>query len=140
MVEKLKPNRPDGLTDVTVNFRLDVNGILDVTVEERTSGKKVSEQLKASRQRLSPAQIAQSQAKLADLRAAVGTESPRLDATTIALLDRAQAAMANPSLDPDMADSLREIVAAIHEAAAAGDEAEVETMGDELVDLLFELE
>src|SRR5215831_13649006 len=32
MVEDLQPNRPDGLADVVVNFALDVNGILDVTV------------------------------------------------------------------------------------------------------------
>ena len=65
MVEDLKPNRADGLSDVTVNFQLDINGILDVTVVERTSGKRVSERLKASRQRLSPDDISQSQAKLA---------------------------------------------------------------------------
>ena len=63
IVEEPQPDRPDGLSDVTVNFQLDVNGILDVTVVERKSGKRFSERLKASRQRLSPEDIAQSQEK-----------------------------------------------------------------------------
>ncbi|MCP4709060.1 MAG: Hsp70 family protein, partial [Planctomycetes bacterium] len=57
-VENLKPNRPDGLTEVTVNFVIDVNGILDVTVKERKTGKRISRQMKANRQKLSPEQIA----------------------------------------------------------------------------------
>src|SRR5919109_1318068 len=64
MVEDLQPNRPDGLADVVVNFALDVNGILDVTVTERATGRQVRERLKADRQRLSPEQIDASQAKL----------------------------------------------------------------------------
>ena len=64
MVEDVQPNRPDGLADVVVNFALDVNGILDVTVTERATGRQVSERLKADRQRLSPEQIGASQEKL----------------------------------------------------------------------------
>src|SRR5262249_10906618 len=56
-VEDLKPNRPDGLTDVVINFQLDINGILNVSVSERKSGLQVRRQLKANHQQLSPEEI-----------------------------------------------------------------------------------
>ncbi|MEJ5198114.1 MAG: Hsp70 family protein, partial [Anaerolineae bacterium] len=142
MVEGLKPNRPDGLSDVTVNFRLDVNGILDVTVVERKSGKRVSERLKATRQRLSPEEIAQSQAKLA----AVYTEAEKaiadatMDPGVAALLERAQKALEQADLDADLADDIAGVVADIRHAVAAGDDAQVEAYCDRLIDLLMEAE
>jgi molecular chaperone DnaK len=142
MVEDLKPNRPDGLSDVTVNFQLDINGILDVTVAERKSGKRVSERLKASRQRLSPDDIAQSQAKLAaaytEIEAAVADAA--LDPGVAALLDRAQRALDQPDLDAELADDIAGAVADIRHAVAAGDDAQVEKYCDELIDLLMEVE
>ena len=142
MVEDLKPNRPDGLSDVTVNFQLDVNGILDVTVVERKSGKRVSERLKASRQRLSPDDIAQSQAKLAaaytEMEAAAAEAA--LDPGVAALLDRAQRALDQPDLDAELADDIAGVVADIRHAVAEGDDAQVEQYCDELIDLLMEVE
>jgi molecular chaperone DnaK len=142
MVEDLKPNRPDGLSDVTINFQLDVNGILDVTVVERKSGKRVSERLKASRQRLSPDDIAQSQAKLAaaypEIEAAVADVA--LDPGVAALLDRAQKVLDLPDLDAALADDIAGAGADIRHAVAAGDDAQVEKYCDELIDLLMEVE
>ena len=142
MVEDLKPNRPDGLSDVTVNFQLDVNGILDVTVVERKSGKRVSERLKASRQRLSPDDIAQSQAKLAaaytEMEAVVAEAT--LDPGVAALLDRARKALDQPDLNAELADDIAGAVADIRHAVAEGDDAQVEKYCDELIDLLMEVE
>jgi len=145
MVEDLQPNRPDGLADVVVNFALDVNGILDVTVTERTTGRQVSERLKADRRRLSPEQIGASQEKL--LLADSGFEEEdeeeldvELDPGTMALLERAYRALDNPDLDVALAAQLRQAVANIRQAAANGDADDVQVLCDALIDLLFEAE
>jgi len=145
MVEDVQPNRPDGLADVVVNFALDVNGILDVTVTERATGRQVSERLKADRQRLSPEQIGASQEKL--LRADSGFEEEaeealdvELDPGTMALLERAHRAFENPDLDVALTAQLRQAVANIRQAAANGDADEVQGLCDALIDVLFEAE
>jgi molecular chaperone DnaK len=148
MVENLKPNRPDGLTDVTINFALDVNGILDVTVLERKTGKQVTERLKASRQRLSPEEIARSQAKLAEtytlgqLAEKAGTEEAEvaavLDPGVSALLERARRMLERRELDPAIAAEMAGIVNDIQHASADGDVEQVEELCDRLIDLLME--
>lgn len=151
MVEDVKANRPDGLAEVTVDFQLDINGILNVTVTERGSGRKTTEQLKADRQRLSPEQIAESQAKLAALYSADEDEEEdkefdaaeveiEFDAGTMALLDRARRALETPGLDADLAAQLRATIDNITDAAAADDEEQVQAYCDNLIDLLFEAE
>ena len=151
MVEDVKANRPDGLAEVTVDFQLDINGILNVTVTERGSGRKTTEQLKADRQRLSPEQIAESQAKLAALYSADEDEEEdeefdaaeveiEFDAGTMALLDRARRALETPGLDADLAAQLRATIDNITDAAAADDDEQVQAYCDNLIDLLFEVE
>ncbi len=139
MVEKLKPNRPDGLTDVTVNFHLDVNGILDVTVLERQSGRQVSAQLRANRQRLSPSEIAASQARL---QAAIIAEEAgvALDPGASVLVERAEQALTRPDIPANLRSRLTELVASIRHAAAEGTDEQVEIYADEMIDLLFEVE
>jgi len=141
MVEGLKPNRPDGLSDVTVNFQLDVNGILDVTVVDRKTGKRTSERLKASRQRLSPEDIARSQAKLAEAYTEMeATAAERImDPGVAALLERAQRALDRADLDAGLADDIAGTVADIRHAVAVGDDAQVEEFCDRLIDLLLEV-
>lgn len=146
MVEDLKPNRADGHTDVTVNFKLDINGILEVTVIERKTGKKVSHELKAVRQRLSPLEIAKSQAKLEEVEMEIEMERERddqpskMDAATVALLDRAQKALDDSNVDEELKEEIQEAISAIRQAAVDGNEELVEEYGDDLVDLLFEAE
>ncbi len=143
MVEDVMPNRPDGLADVIVNFELDVNGILNVTVTERATGRQVTEQLKAERQRLSPEQLGASRAKLALTYG--GTEEAQestveLDPGTMALLERASRALNRPNLDATLVAQLRQTVESIRQAAAEGDVDHVQEWCDELIDLLFEAE
>ncbi|MCB9126419.1 MAG: Hsp70 family protein [Ardenticatenales bacterium] len=135
-IEALQPNRPDGLTDVTVNFRLDVNGILDVTVVERVTGQRVSERLKASQQRLSPSQIAESQRRLD------AAEAPAqiADEALSALVARAERALDTLEMDEDTAEDFRDVLAALRAAYTINDSEEVDELTDELVDLLFEVE
>ena len=148
-VEELAPNRPDGLTDVTVSFQIDVNGILNVTVTERASGKQVSERLKADRQRLSPEQIAESQAKLAaiygdeDLEGEdqeEEAEGVELDPGVHALLERGRQVVARPDLDYALAEAIRRVMEQLQLAAEDDEPAEVEELCNELIDLLFEVE
>ena len=88
LVEELVADRDDGLAEVEINFALDLNGILDVTVTDRASGKQVRERLKAERQRMTPEEIAQSQEKLSSLVA--GVVETELDPEITALLARAE--------------------------------------------------
>ena len=142
-VEALQPNRADGLADVTVNFALDLNGILHVTVTERATGRQVSEQLKADRQRLSPEQIDASRAKLG-----LTSESPvtaveldaDLDPGTRALVERAQRALQQDGVDADLAKQLQETIEHLHEAGVDGDADRIEALSNALIDLLFEAE
>lgn len=148
MVEDVVANRPDGLADVTVNFKLDINGILDVTVTERGGGKQVTERLHAERQRLSPDQIAASQAKLDAYGALVDVEDEDeevagavdFDEATIALLDRARNLLETPNLDPDLAEQIVDAIDNVYQAARVDDEEELQNASDELVDLLVEAE
>jgi molecular chaperone DnaK len=143
MVEDLQSNRTDGLADVTINFELDVNGILNVTVTERATGRQVSERLKAERQRLSPEQIGASRAKVAlTYGAPQEAEVPEvaLDPGTMALLDRAQRILENATLDATLAARIRQTVDNIRQAAVDGDEDHVQELCDALIDVLFETE
>ena len=142
-VEALQPNRADGLADVTVNFALDLNGILHVTVTERATGRQVSEKLKADRQRLSPEQIDASRAKLG-----LTSDSPvtaveldaDLDPGTRALVERAQRTLGQDVVGADLARRLRETVEHLYEAGADGDADRIEALSNALIDLLFEAE
>ena len=142
-VEALQPNRSDGLADVTVNFALDLNGILHVTVTERATGRQVSERLKADRQRLSPEQIDASRAKLG-----LTSEGPvtaveldaELDPGTKALVERAQRALEQDAVDAELAERLQETIAHLYEAGADGDTDRIEELSNTLIDLLFEAE
>lgn len=143
MVEDLQSNRADGLADVTVNFELDVNGILNVTVTERATGRQVTERLKAERQRLSPEQIGASREKLAlTYGAPEETEAPEvvLDPGTTALLERAHRALQHATLDAALAAQIRQTVDSIRQAAVDGDEGHVQELCDALIDVLFEVE
>lgn len=154
-VEDLEPDDGNGLASVNVNFQLDVNGILDVTVTERATGKQVHESLRADRQRLSPEQIAASQERLAATHATDGDalagpdgapgeaapeDTAELDPGVRALLDRGQAALGTAGLDTDLAARIGDTMDSIRQAAADGDEDAVEEFSDQLIDLLFEVE
>ncbi len=138
LVEELEPKPGELLAEVTIDFDLDINGILNVTVTDRATGKQVRERLKAQRQRLSPEQIAESQARLAGF-----TDAPNaaeLPAETAALVERAERALAQPDLDDNLAEDIGSVVESLRRAAAAGDDEQVEELEEELIDLLMEVE
>lgn len=143
MVEGLKPNPQwHGLSKVTVNFQIDVNGILEVTVTERGTRTRVQQSLKADRQRLSPEQIAESQEKLAGWSEAELTEADEmeLDPGVLALFDRARKVLEQPNLDEDLAEDISSVIEDIRQAEVAGEKEKAEELCDELIDLLMEAE
>ena len=143
MVEGLKPNPQwHGLSKVTVNFQIDVNGILEVTVTERGTRTRVQQSLKADRQRLSPEQIAESQEKLAGWSEAELTEADEmeLDPGVLALFDRARRVLEQPNLDAELAEDISNVIEDIRQAEVAGDKEKAEELCDELIDLLMEAE
>lgn len=135
MVEDLTPNNASGLADVTVEFQLDINGILNVIVTEHGTGKQVREQLKADRQRLSPEQIAASQAKLSAIYTASDDDMALVnmadlddvdeidfDPETLALLNRARTVLEQPHLNDTLAAQIRQCIDDITDATTDGDE------------------
>ncbi len=143
LVEGLKPNPQwDGLTHVTINFEIDINGILEVTVTERGTRTRVQEKLKADRQRMSPDQIAESQSKLADLYQAEQEEREAVDQDpgVLALFERAEKVLAYPKIDKELADDIAEIMKHIRQAEVEGNKEETEELCNELIDLLMEAE
>ncbi len=145
MVDGLKPNpMMMGLTSVLVNFAIDVNGILDITVSERGTKTRVQHRLKADRQRLSPEQIAASQAKLAQVYQPDDVddvlEAVELDPGVMALFERARKVLETPGVENELARDISSAIEDIRQAKAAGNNAEIEELCDELIDLLMEAE
>ncbi len=136
-VKDLKPKQKDGLAEVTINFQIDINGILNVSATDRNTGKQVSEQLKASRQCLSPDQIAESQQKLAAVYAPL---EAHIDPGTTALLERAGEVLQNNGLDPELAQEISDCVDQIRGALTANDGERAEEYCDDLIDLLMEVD
>lgn len=146
-VEELLANRLDGRTDITVNFRLDVSGLLEVSVEERQSGQKVSHSLHAERQRLSLNQIADSQGKLAALPADVNSSltdaeavPAGLDEEGQALFEQALQLLEDDELDNSLASSIAGALADIRRAAQTDDPDELSDYINALADVLLEAE
>jgi molecular chaperone DnaK len=140
MVDDLKPNiKRNGLAVVTVNFSLDINGILEVTVTDRGSGKKTKEKLEAKRQRLSPEEIAKSQAKLAGASKAT-PEAVGLGEENQALIERAQKLLSEKEVDQELAENIQDAIDNIYKAAKEDKSEEIEEYSDELIDLLMEAE
>ncbi len=138
MVENLTPNRRDGLTDVTIDFNLDVSGILEVTVQQYGDKKKTTQTLQATRQRMSTDELNQSRNKLEALSA--DQQSIVLDEETVALIERAKEALDSADLTSDLASSIAGVMADIRQAAKEGDQEGVEQGSDDLADLLLEAE
>ena len=152
LVEDLTPNDSDGFAKVNIDFRLDINGILDVTVTDEATGKQVTESLKADRKRLSPEQIAQSQERLAALYTndddelgdsrvvEIEGDAAELDPATSALIARARTTLEEPKIDAVVAEKIRSTIESIRTAASEKGEETVDELSDELIDLLFDIE
>jgi len=131
----LKPEREGELAKVTVQFSLDVNGILQVKTHDRGSGRETGITVTAMKERLSQEQISQAQKRLAETSPALA-----LNEAGQALVDRARKLLGEAEWEPEGAQDLIEALAMIDEARRLGDEPEMENWLEELTDLLYKLE
>ena len=133
MFEGLKPEAPGQLPSVTVQFDLDLNGILHVTVLDRGSRKEQGLTVKAEHRRMSPAEKAAATQHVASLAAA---QSP-LEESLAALLRRADGVLQGRHQG---AEKLRSLVERIQNAIAEGRMEDQQDLADELLDVLYDLE
>jgi len=143
LINGLEPEFPGELPQVTVQFDMDVNGILQVTAQDRKTGKQEKITVEATPTRLSTAQISAAQVNLVDTYRAgsVHTITPLVpleaDAT---LLARANALLDDDALDAEDRAELAQIVIDINMAQANRDKKRLDELSDELLELLFDLE
>jgi molecular chaperone DnaK len=131
----LKPEHEGDLAQVTVQFDLDVDGILHVKAHDRGSGKEAGITVTASKERLSQEQISKAQERLADTLPVL-----KLDEASQAIVNRANRMLQGAELAAQDVENLVEALAMIEEARHRGDDVELENWLDELTDLLYELE
>jgi molecular chaperone DnaK len=130
LFEDLKPEQPGELPRITVQFDLDLNGILQVSATDRGSARVQQTTLQAAHTRLSPADKAAAAQHLASLEQGEEAEADPLLARARRLLE-------------DRSEELQEVgrvVAALEAARREGRAEEAAALSDQLLELLYELE
>ena len=143
LISGLEPEYPGELPQVTVKFDMDVNGILQVTAQDRQTGQQEQITVEATPTRLSAAQISEAQTNLADSYQAgtVHTVTPLVPLVAdITLLARANRLLDGDTLDADDRAELTQLVIDINMAQANRDEKRLDQLSDDLLELLFDLE
>jgi molecular chaperone DnaK len=128
--EDLKPETPGEPPRVTVQFDLDVNGILNVSATDRGSAAIKQTTLHAAHTRLSPSATEASARLIANMELA----EPESDDP---LLGRARRLLEQRRSD---LNELAGIVANLEAARREGRDEDVQQLNDELLDALYELE
>jgi molecular chaperone DnaK len=136
LISELEPPNPGERAQVTVQFDLNLDGILEVTARDRQTGKKENISVAATKARLSETEIMAASHHLIGRDEDELFEAPETDA----LLAKAEALMTGDTVDEEDREMLRFLVEAIREALAQGDEEAAEDLEDELLDVLFDLE
>jgi len=128
LVKGLKPERPGELAKVTVQFSLDIDGVLHVEATDRRTKKKKSITVTASPARMDAAEIARARAEL-----------QLWDEEAGPLLARARMLLQG-ELDPEDREDLEAAVTALEKALESGDREVLEQCKEDLLDALYELE
>ena len=139
LVDGLEPPAPGERAQVTVQFDLNLDGILQVTARDRKTGKQENISVAATKARLSEAEILAASHHLHDLEEedeADWAEQPE----TGALLAKAEALIVDEATDEETRTLLRSLLQGIRQARADADEEEAAELEEELLDLLFDLE
>jgi molecular chaperone DnaK len=134
LFENLVPEQPGLPPRVTVEFDIDVNGILNVRAVDRGSKRKAGITVKASRQRLSQAEIQSARLALPDIVDQVHLPAELLREAEV-LLTRAEGLA-----DPPENETLDDAIDAVEAALADSDEALLREALEALTDLLYDLE
>jgi molecular chaperone DnaK len=139
LVTDLKSPSPGELPEITVQFDLDVNGILKVTAFDRQSNRQESITVEASHTRMSEAEILAAR-DWADDEAAHSIEANEFPEEAAALLRRAEALLAGDDLKTDDRQSLEALLERIQDAQANNETDDLAQLLETLEDLLFDLD
>jgi molecular chaperone DnaK len=135
LFSNLTPEEDGEPPHVTVDFDIDVNGILNVKATDRGSGRAAGITVKASRQRLTQAEIQSAQITLPV--AHHGANLPDgLIREADAMLARAQAVLSQQPDNEELEEAIEEVTFALED----DDEASVQEAVDNLADVLYELD
>ncbi|MFN2157058.1 MAG: Hsp70 family protein [Anaerolineae bacterium] len=139
LITGLEPEEPGELAAITVRFDFDVNGILHVTARDRHTGKHDEIRVEASHTRLSETEILAAKTRLSDTPvvpvAALGAAGE-----TMVLIERARALLESGTLAREEREALEDLVSKILDTRAPGQIEQRESLLEELLDLLFDLE
>ncbi len=138
LITELESDPDGGSAEVTVQFDLDVNGILKVTARDRKSNRQESISVEASHARMSEAEILAAR-DWADEEADENGLLPLSD-EGYALVRRAETLLSGRELEEKDRQSLADILARIEDAQAGGEPEDLEALLDRLEDVLFDLE
>jgi len=129
----LEPETPGRPPSITVEFDLDLNGILNVTAVDRSSGKEHHITVKAEHKRMDAAEKIAAAEHIAGLTVIPQPASDDL----AALLERARRVL---DTRREGLDELQGLVAEIEDAIAEGRTDDQAQLTDDLLDLLYDLE
>jgi molecular chaperone DnaK len=139
LITGLEPEEPGELAAITVRFDFDVNGILHVTARDRHTGKREEIRVEASHTRLSETEILAAKTRLADT-PVVPVAAHGAAGETMVLIERARALLESGTLAREEREALEDLVSKILDTRAPGQIEQRESLLEELLDLLFDLE
>ncbi len=137
LITDLEPERPGELAEITVQFDMDVNGMLTVTARDRKTGKEENIVVEASRTRLSERELMQAQTHFEEIEA---EEAVVISPDDAALLERAERLMGDHTLAPEERERLAQMLTDIQLARQDEDQGALDDRLDDLLDLLFDIE
>ncbi len=132
LITDLEPEFPGELAQVTVEFDMDVNGILKVVAQDRHKGHQERITVEASLERLSETQILEAQSWV--------SETVALSDESEALFERAQVLLSSNTLAKEEQSKLAKLVADIQVAREAHNQGRLDALLEDLLDMLFDLE
>ena len=133
LITDLKPKNPGDLASVTVQFDLDVNGMLVVTARDRETGHVENITVEASPTRLSERELLEAKHRM-DQTESISTSTANV------FVERAQALLEDDYLTAEQQDQLRALLEDIQVAEKGGDISRWEELQDTLLEMLFDLE
>ncbi|PDW04510.1 Hsp70 family protein [Candidatus Viridilinea mediisalina] len=149
LFDNLKPEAPGLPPAIVVQFDCDLNGIVNISALDKASGKQAQTSVRAAHARLSPAEIAGARVSLEQLEQfgwgegalevsaeATAPQSLQLSTEILALLARAQRTLEQHPGHQGLLDA----IAAVENAANAGNQDVLEQATEALIDLLYDLE
>ncbi len=146
LITGLKSARPDEPAEITVQFDMDVNGILKVTARDRLSNRHESITVEASHSRMNEAEVLAARDWVEEIEEAEEDEEEdsipeaALPEEAAILVRRAETLLAGSDLDDEDRQSLVDLLKRMRDAQAHH---EVDDLGDlitTLEDLLFDLD